>query len=118
MKLNNKAYDILKWVALIALDALGLCYKSLSAIWGLPFGDAIYNTCVVLSTCIGALIGISTAQYYKDNPVPHDKDIDWKEAYYTLLDEYSNYRHRTEEETYSPEDEDLEETDDIIEEEM
>lgn len=112
MKLNDKAYNILKWVALIALDAFGLAYKGLAEIWGLPFGDAVYNTCVVLSACIGALIGISTAQYYKDNPVPHDKDIDWKEAYYTLLDEYKQYRDSNTEEI------DIPEENETIEEEM
>ena len=99
MKLNDKTYNFLKWVALVALDAFGLIYKGLAIIWGLPFGEAVYNTCVVLSTGIGTLIGISTAQYYKDNPVPHDKDIDWKEAYYTLLDEYKQY-HDTNEKDY------------------
>jgi hypothetical protein len=66
MKLSNKAYDILKWVAMIALDALGLCYKTLSLIWGWPFGEEVMSTCVAVSLCLGALLGISTAQYYKD----------------------------------------------------
>ena len=51
---------------MIALDAVGLCYKTLAAIWGWPFGEQVYNTCVALSICVGALAGISTAQYYKD----------------------------------------------------
>ena len=66
MKLSNKAYDILKWVSLIALDAIGLCYKTLSVTWGLPFGDEVHATCTAVSLLIGSLIGISTAQYNKD----------------------------------------------------
>lgn len=65
MIISNKAYDILKWVALIALDAIGVCYKTLATIWGWPFGDEVLNTCAAVSLFIGSLIGISTAQYNK-----------------------------------------------------
>ena len=66
MKLSDKAYDILKWIALIALDAIGICYKTIAMVWGLPFGEQVCETCMALSVCLGALIGISTAQYYKE----------------------------------------------------
>ena len=66
--LSDKVYNVLKWVALIALDALGLCYKTLAAIWGWPFGDEVLATCTAVSLCLGTLIGISTAQYYKNEP--------------------------------------------------
>ena len=65
MKMSNKVYDILKWVALIALDAVGLFYKTITTIWGLPMGDEILATCTALSVFIGALIGLSSAQYNK-----------------------------------------------------
>lgn len=66
MKLSDKAYDVLKWVALIALNAIGVCYKTLSAVWGWPYGEQVLETCAALALCIGTLIGISSAQYYKD----------------------------------------------------
>lgn len=66
MKLSNKAYDALKWVALVALDAVGLFYNTMSAIWGLPFGDEILATCTAISLFIGALIGVSSVQYNKN----------------------------------------------------
>ena len=66
MKLKNETYDVLKWISLIALDAIGLCYKTLSTVWGWPYGEQIFETCAALSLCIGALIGISTAEYRKD----------------------------------------------------
>lgn len=65
MQMSNKMYDILKWVALIALDAVGLFYKTIATIWGLPMGDEIMATCASLSVFIGALIGLSSAQYNK-----------------------------------------------------
>lgn len=63
--LSNKTYDVLKWVALIALNAIGVCYKSLSLIWGLPYGDEVCETCAALALCLGSLLGISTAEYNK-----------------------------------------------------
>ena len=63
--MSNKVYDILKWVALVALDAVGLFYKTIAVIWGLPLGDEVMATCAALSLLIGALIGISSAQYNK-----------------------------------------------------
>lgn len=60
---NSKLYDILKWVSLTALDALGLLYSTVAAIWGLPFGDEVLKTCAALSLCIGTLIGVSSARY-------------------------------------------------------
>ena len=65
MKLNDKVYDVLKWLALIALNAIGVFYKTLATIWGWPFGEEILTTCAALSLFIGSMIGISTAEYNK-----------------------------------------------------
>lgn len=62
---NSKWYDALKWIALVALDALGLLYNTLAAVWSLPFGDEIMKTCSALSLCLGTLIGVSAIQYKK-----------------------------------------------------
>ena len=61
--MSNKVYDVLKWIALVALDAVGLFYSTISAIWGLPYGDQVLETCVALSVFIGALVGVTSAQY-------------------------------------------------------
>lgn len=66
MKLSNKAYDILKWIALVALNAIGVFYKTASGIWGLPYGEAVMETCAALALCIGALIGVSGATYHAE----------------------------------------------------
>lgn len=66
MKLSNKTYDILKWIALIFLPALGALYFGLAQIWGLPYGEEIVGTLVVVDTFLGALIGVSTSKYNKN----------------------------------------------------
>ena len=63
--MSNKVYDVLKWIALVALDALGLFCKTIAAIWGLPLGDELLATCTALSLFLGALIGVSSAQHKK-----------------------------------------------------
>lgn len=65
--LDNKTYDILKWVALIFLPALGALYFGLSKIWGLPYGVEVVGTISLLDTFLGALIGVSTANYNNAN---------------------------------------------------
>ncbi len=67
MKMSNKVYDVLKWFALIALDAIGLFYSTMSSIWGLPFGDEVLATFAALSLFLGTLLGVSSAQYHRDN---------------------------------------------------
>lgn len=66
MKLNDKTYNILKWVALIALDAIGVAYQSLADVWALPYGTEVMKTCSIISVLIGALIGVSSYNYNKD----------------------------------------------------
>lgn len=65
MKLSNKTYDLLKWIALVVLPASGTLYFTLSGIWGLPYGEQIVGTITAVDTALGALLGISNAQYKK-----------------------------------------------------
>jgi len=70
--LSNRAYDILKWIALIALDAIGVFYKTVAGIWHLPYGDEVCATCAALALCLGALLQISNANYKKKQEPPND----------------------------------------------
>ena len=64
--LSNKAYDILKFIAQIVLPALGTLYFALASIWGFPYGEQIVGTITAVDAFLGALLGISTAQYNKE----------------------------------------------------
>ena len=64
---NSKWYDALKWLSLVALDAIGIAYEKLASIWGLPYGEQVKDTCIVLSVLIGALIGVSGIKYARLN---------------------------------------------------
>lgn len=65
MKLSNKVYDILKWIALYLLPALGTLYFALSGIWGIPYGEQVVGTITAADTFLGVLLGISSASYKK-----------------------------------------------------
>lgn len=65
MELPSKVYDILKWVDLIVLPALGTAYAGLATIWGFPYPEEITGTIMVVCTLLGALLGISSSTYYK-----------------------------------------------------
>lgn len=71
--MSNKTYDILKYIAQIVLPALGTLYFALAGIWGFPYGEEIVGTIVAVDTFLGALLGISTAKYNKENggDIPH-----------------------------------------------
>ncbi len=66
MLLSDKVYNILKWIALIALPAVGTLYFALANVWGLPYGEQVVGTVTAIDTFLGALLGISTAAYKAD----------------------------------------------------
>ena len=66
MKLPDNVYDILKWITMIVIPALATAYVGLAAVWSWPYADQIAKTATVICTLLGALLGISTAQYNKD----------------------------------------------------
>lgn len=65
--LSNKTYDILKWIAQIALPATGTLYAAMAGIWGFPYGEEVVGTIMAVDAFLGALLQISTAQYKKAN---------------------------------------------------
>ena len=66
MKLSDKVYDILKWMAMVVIPALATAYVGLAGIWSWPFANEVAKTAAVVDTLLGALLGISTAQYNKE----------------------------------------------------
>ena len=66
MQMSNRTYDILKYIALIVLPALGTAYFGLAQIWGLPYGEEIVGTITVIDTLLGALLKISTDEYNRE----------------------------------------------------
>lgn len=66
MKLPSKLYDVLKWLVLIVIPALTTFYAVLDNIFGWGYAETVTTISAASCTCIGAIIGISTAQYNKE----------------------------------------------------
>jgi hypothetical protein len=65
MKLSNKAYDTLKWIAQYLLPALGTLYFALAGLWNLPYAEPVVGTIVAVDAFLGVILGISSSQYSK-----------------------------------------------------
>jgi len=65
--MNNKLYDVLKWVAILLLPALATLVAVIGKIWNIPVCDPISQTITALGVFLGAILGISSIQYKKDN---------------------------------------------------
>ena len=61
--MSNRTYDILKWVALVFLPALGTLYFALAGIWNFPYGEQIVGTITAIDTFLGVLLGVSSMKY-------------------------------------------------------
>ena len=71
--LPNKVYDILKYLTIIVLPAIGALYTGLAQIWELPYAAQIPATITVICTFLGAILCISTAQYNNDDVDEEDE---------------------------------------------
>lgn len=65
MKLPDKVYDVLKWLVAVVIPALTTAYVGLAAIWNFPYSTEVAKTSAVVCTLLGALLGVSTAEYNK-----------------------------------------------------
>lgn len=75
-ELNNKVYDVLKWMALIALPALAVLYNVLAGVWGWPYASEVSTTINAVIAFIGTLIGISTGAFNKQQEEAAEKNPD------------------------------------------
>ena len=58
--LPNRAYDVLKWLALIVLPAIGVLVQTLGPVWGWTWADQAATTINAVALAIGVVIGAST----------------------------------------------------------
>lgn len=67
--LSNKAYDFLKWFAIVGLHALGVAYGQLANIWGLPYSSAIPETLDIVGVLLGVFLAWENYDYNKKNGI-------------------------------------------------
>ena len=76
--MSDRTYQVLKWIALILLPALGTLYFAIAQIWGLPYAEQIVGTITAVDTFLGCLLGVSTSSYKKGMEIVSriDKDLE------------------------------------------
>lgn len=65
MKLNNKTYDTIKLIALIAVPVITFL-SSLCTIWQIPHTKEITASLAALDSLLGAVLAIASANYKKE----------------------------------------------------
>ena len=76
MLLNDKVYDIIKYIAQYVLPAVGTLYFALASIWGLPYGEEVVGTITAIDTFLGAILGISVYSYNKNQEnIEENKEV-------------------------------------------
>lgn len=63
MKLSDRWYNVLKWLVLVCIPACTTAYVGLDSVFGWGYGDTVAKVSAIVCTLLGALIGISTAEY-------------------------------------------------------
>lgn len=74
MKLKNGTYDKLKYIVTIVLPALTTLWLTIASIWNIPYGEPIGATMGAITVFLGALIGISSANYNKIQKVKEEQN--------------------------------------------
>lgn len=65
--MSNKVYDVLKWIAMILLPALGTLYFALAGIWGFLYAEQVVGTITAVDTFLGVVLDIASESYKAQN---------------------------------------------------
>lgn len=72
--LSDKAYDIIKWIALLVLPTLAGAIVAIGEVWSVPIEQNLIAGLTGISAAIGAMLTISSSIYYVNGrtnvPVP------------------------------------------------
>lgn len=65
--MNNKVYDILKWVILVFLPALTTLTGVILNALNIDFTEIVLTIMTAITTFLGTILGVSNIKYYKNN---------------------------------------------------
>ena len=64
---NEKFYTVVKWFVTVFLPAFIALWLGLSKIWNFPYAEEIGATLALITTFLGALLGIGSIRYQLAN---------------------------------------------------
>ena len=65
MILNDKLYNIIKWILLTVIPALNILIATLCALYGWSWGNIVIGTIDAVAAFVGAIIGVGSIKYQK-----------------------------------------------------
>jgi hypothetical protein len=65
MALPDSVYTVLKWLVLVCFPAVSTAIVGFDSVFNWGIGDIVAKVSAIVCTLLGALIGISTAEYNK-----------------------------------------------------
>lgn len=81
MRLSNKAYDVLKWIAGYLLPGMATLWLTLGKIWNFPFTTEIGATITAIDVFLYGVLGISKKNYQGDGNLIVDTSDPEKDVY-------------------------------------
>ena len=66
MKLNSQTYDIIKWIVQVVMPALIVAIGTIGGAVAWEYTEITMTILGAVTTFLGASLGLSSAQYYKD----------------------------------------------------
>lgn len=66
MKLNSQVYDVLKWIVQVVMPALIVAIGTIGGAVAWEHTELTMTILGAITTFLGASLGLSSAQYYKD----------------------------------------------------
>lgn len=74
MKLSNKTYDILKWIAGYVLPGITTFWLAVGKVWGIPYTAEIGATLAAFVVLMNTILGISKKNYDGEGEVIVDEN--------------------------------------------
>lgn len=87
MKFTSRTYDILKYVALIALPAIQVFWLTIGKIWDIEYTVEIGATIGAVALLLGTLLGVSTKNYLAEKEQDNFNEDAFEELYEVEGDE-------------------------------
>lgn len=85
MVLNDKVYDVIKWLVQIFFPAADTLYAALAALWGFPCVEQVVGTIGAITVFLGACLKISNSNYAGDAVLHVDPNADDDNQYSLAL---------------------------------
>lgn len=74
MKLDNKTYDVLKWIASYLLPGLTTLWLAVGEIWHIPYTSQIGATMAAIDVFMHTVLGLSKKNYDGEGEVIVDEN--------------------------------------------